>query len=290
MKLAQFPERRRRLGAKEAAGQVESDAPAEIIDLDKVIHSEEFEQYAKELAGPQPEEQRALKIVSAAWYGIIRPEYREVMRSSEWLKDFWLKYFKEEYSAAIRSQLKSNQQFSVKDSFHVAANFLQVFPESREDILRFIPNGYDWMLQNFGRSSGSFLGYDPIVLMLKLWPEKRAETLAGYFPDGIPTEIETPIDMWQMSGMVLAFPELRPQAQTIAQEQRPIYQSELAFWRQKFLDEEDGGFDYAYYTYIENLVILCAADAWIDAEGMEHIELTKKKLSKSVGLPERPGV
>lgn len=266
------------------------DQPIDVwFDVEREIPRAEFEKYKLRLPGEGAHltEQEKKNIVASAWYGLLHPEYRELMRQSPWLKEFWVKYFASDMQAAVEERLKGNRLAAVRSSFDLAAAFGQVFPESRAD-LKLTEQAYEWLLENFSPSK-EFQNYNTVVLLLELWPERRGVIMSTYFPEGGPAEIGNNHDNWSLSTHLLLFPELRPAARSHLDQKREQYTTEISYWRERFESGEQHAAG-AFNDYLKNLAILAAANAWIDETGREHIEMPKAGMRQDRPLPARPQV
>ncbi|MEK7540056.1 MAG: hypothetical protein AAB558_02305 [Patescibacteria group bacterium] len=287
MKLEPRPTLRRSAKAAEVLG-----APTEQLDLlfdvEKEVPCDEFEKYKRWLAGKEPtSEQEKKNVVASAWYGLLHPEYRDLMRQSPWLKEFWVKFFASDMEKAVGERQKGNRYFHIRNSFEIAAPFGQVFPERRAD-LKLTEQAYEWLLENFPPSNESQI-YNTAVILLELWPERREIILSTYFPEGAPTELGKITDNWTLGTRLLLFPELRPAARSHLAQKREQYTTEISYWRERFDSGEQDAAG-AFNDYLKNLAILSAEQAWIDETGMEHIEMPRRGMRRDVPLPDRPHV
>jgi hypothetical protein len=277
----------RKLRAAEALGT--PDEPVELLfDVEKEVPQAEFEKYKQWLAVEGPDSERDKKlVVASAWYGLLHPEYKDLMRDSAWLKEFWIEYFADEVHAATQQHLKGNRISDIRNSFDIAGSFVQVFPESRAD-LKLTEHAYDFVLENFGPDK-ELTKYSSVIILLELWPERREKIMAKYFPEGAPTELGDIHDNWSLSTRLLLFPELRVAARSHIKNHQDKYVSEIAYWRELF---ESGALHSsgAFNDYLKYLAILSAERAWIDDTGMEHIEMPHGKIRRTVPLPDRPQV
>lgn len=283
MKLEHRPPRRPSPKAAEALGTPPEQLEM-LFDVEKEVPQDEFEQYKKWLEGVQPASEDRKNIVASAWYGLLHPEYRELMRQSPWLKKFWIKYFANEMQKAVDEHLKGQRVSAIRNVFDLAGSFVQVFPESRAD-LKLTEQAYEWLLENFPPSHESQI-YNTAVILLELWPERREVIMPTYFPEGAPKELGSILDNWTLSNRLLLFPELRPAAASHLNQKKEQYTTEISYWRERFETGESDATG-AFNDYLRNLAILSAEHAWIDETGMEHIEMPKAGMRQDRPLPTR---
>lgn len=257
------------------------------FDPNKEIPSELFARNRELLSEPEVGDVDQIAVISGAWYGMINPEYRRSMRDSAWLKESWLQYFRDSYFKAVCTHPIGNQVMEIRSCVDLMASFVQVFPESRADMLALGPNLYDWMVERYGPAK-DFLDFNTLVVLLEIWPEKKEAVMQLYFPDGPPTQIQKPNTKWDLSPQLLVFPELRLKADQYLAGAKPEYQTELAYWKEQVKTGQDGVT--SYHDYLKNLAILGAESAWIDETGGEHIELARVATMKIAPLPARPEV
>lgn len=283
MKLEPRP-KTKRFKTVEALG-TPNEQPDMLFDVEKEVPQDEFEQYKRWLVGEKPaSEQEKKNVVASAWYGLLHPEYRELMRQSTWLKQVWINYFANNMQASVGERLKGNRLYAIRNSFDIAASFGQVFPESRGE-LRLTEQAYEWIVENFPPSNESQT-YNIAVVLLELWPERREVIMSKYFPEGVPAELENINDNWVLSNRLLLFPELRPVARNHLTQKREQYATEITYWRERFESGESDAAG-AFNDYLKNLAILSATNAWIDGTGREHIERSKPGIRKDLPLPDR---
>lgn len=287
MKLEPRPPRRPSPKAAEILGAPD-EQPDILFDVEKKIPRAEFEKYHLWLAGEEPtSEQEKKDVVASAWYGLLHPEYRELMRQSPWFKEFWVKYFWSEMKKPKEERHMGDKLFAIRDVLALAGSFVQVFPESRAD-LKLTEQAREWLLENFPPSHESQI-YNTAVILLELWPERREVIMSTYFPEGAPKELGSIHDNWTLSNRLLLFPELRPAAANHLNQKKEQYRTEVGYWRERFESGESDAAG-AFNDYLKNLAILSASHAWIDETGMEHIEMPRGKISRTIPLPDRPHV